>query len=107
MKILDFGIAKLTAPELTDERSLATLTTQTKSGSVLGTVAYMSPEQLRGKSVDHRSDIFSFGTVLYEMLAGHRAFSGETEVDTMTPVLRKDPPEIRYVEKKVRAVFNQ
>src|SRR3989440_7613807 len=71
MKILDFGIAKLTAPELT---SVATLTTQTKSGSVLGTVAYMSPEQLRGKSVDHRSDIFSFGTVLYEMLAGHMAF---------------------------------
>src|SRR2546422_4032615 len=89
MKILDFGIAKLTAPELTDERSLATLTTQTKSGSVLGTVAYMSPEQLRGKSVDHRSDIFSFGTVLYEMLAGHRAFSGETEVDTITAVLRE------------------
>ena len=92
MKILDFGIAKLTAPELT---SVATLTTQTKSGSVLGTVAYMSPEQLRGKSVDHRSDIFSFGTVLYEMLAGHRAFSGETEVDTITAVLREDPPEIR------------
>jgi len=107
MKILDFGIAKLTAPELTDERSLATLTTQTKSGSVLGTVAYMSPEQLRGKSVDHRSDIFSFGTVLYEMLAGHRAFSGETEVDTITAVLREDPPEIRLDGNDVPAAFEQ
>ncbi len=107
MKILDFGIAKLTAPELTDERSLATLTTQTKSGSVLGTVAYMSPEQLRGKSVDHRSDIFSFGTVLYEMLAGHRAFSGETEVDTITAVLREDPPEIRLGGNDVPAAFEQ
>jgi eukaryotic-like serine/threonine-protein kinase len=107
MKILDFGIAKLTTPELNDERSLATLTTQTRSGSVLGTVAYMSPEQLRGKSVDHRSDIFSFGTVLYEMLAGQRAFSGETEVDTITAVLREDPPEIRLGGNDVPAAFDQ
>jgi eukaryotic-like serine/threonine-protein kinase len=107
MKILDFGIARLTTPELTDERSLATLTTQTKSGSVLRTVAYMSPEQLRRKSVDHRSDIFSFGTVLYEMLAGHRAFSGETEVDTITAVLREDPPEIRLGRNDVPAAFEQ
>jgi eukaryotic-like serine/threonine-protein kinase len=107
IKILDFGIAKLTTPELDEERSLATLTTQTKSGSVLGTIAYMSPEQLRGKSVDHRSDIFSFGTVLYEMLAGRRAFSGETEVDTITAVLREDPPEIRLGRNDVPTAFDQ
>ena len=90
MKILDFGVAKLTVP--LDNRSVEQLTTVTKSGTVIGTVAYMSPEQLRSKSVDHRSDIFSFGAILYEMLSGSRAFRGETEVDTMTAVLREDPP---------------
>jgi serine/threonine protein kinase len=92
VKILDFGVAKLQAPG-GDSRSVESLTTVTKSGSVLGTVAYMSPEQLRAKPVDHRSDIFSFGAVLYEMLSGSRAFRGETEVDTMTAVLREEPKE--------------
>ena len=67
------------------------MTTVTKHGTMIGTVAYMSPEQLRGKPVDHRSDIFSFGAILYEMLTGSRAFRGETEVDTMTAVLREEP----------------
>jgi eukaryotic-like serine/threonine-protein kinase len=58
---------------------------------LIGTVAYMSPEQLRGKPVDHRSDIFSFGAILYEIMSGSRAFRGETEVDTMTAVLREEP----------------
>src|SRR5579863_5972336 len=92
VKILDFGVAKLQAPG-GDSRTVESLTTVTKSGSVLGTVAYMSPEQLRAKPVDHRSDIFSFGAVLYEMLSGSRAFRGETEVDTMTAVLREEPKE--------------
>src|SRR6266581_1526546 len=90
IKILDFGVAKLQAPPA-DDRSIESLTTVTKHGAVIGTVAYMSPEQLRGKSVDHRSDIFSFGAILYEMMAGCRAFRGETEVDTMTAVLREEP----------------
>ncbi|HXM23961.1 MAG TPA: protein kinase [Terriglobales bacterium] len=98
IKILDFGIAKLTSSEFGSEpgeaASVANMTTQTKSGSVLGTVAYMSPEQLRGKAVDHRSDIFSFGAIFYEMLTGNRAFAGETQVDTMTAILREDPPEM-------------
>jgi serine/threonine protein kinase len=94
VKILDFGIAKLLSPDAGDEQSVATMTTQTKSGSLLGTVAYMSPEQLRAKPVDHRSDIFSFGAILFEMLTGRRAFPGETDVDTMTAVLKEDPPEI-------------
>jgi len=92
MKILDFGVAKLQAP-VGDDRSIEKMTTVTKSGAVVGTVAYMSPEQLRGRPVDHRSDIFTFGAILYEMLAGTRAFRGETEVDTMTAVLREMPPD--------------
>ena len=99
MKILDFGVAKLQATE--DGRPVESLTTVTKSGAVVGTVAYMSPEQLRGKPVDHRSDIFSFGAILYEMLAGSRAFSGETEVDTMTAVLREQPEDSKLDEAAV------
>ncbi len=90
VKILDFGVAKLQT-SAGDNRSIESLTTVTKHGAVIGTVAYMSPEQLRGKPVDHRSDIFSFGAILYEMMAGCRAFRGETEVDTMTAVLREEP----------------
>jgi len=98
VKILDFGIAKLTTAESASDAgeaaSVANMTTQTRTGSVLGTIAYMSPEQLRGKVVDHRSDIFSFGAIFYEMLTGKRAFAGETQVDTMTAILREDPPEM-------------
>ncbi|HLZ39979.1 MAG TPA: protein kinase [Candidatus Sulfotelmatobacter sp.] len=90
IKVLDFGVAKL-LPPVEEGRSVESMTTVTKHGAVIGTVAYMSPEQLRGKTVDHRSDIFSFGAILYEMLSGKRAFHGETEVDTMTAVLREEP----------------
>jgi serine/threonine protein kinase/WD40 repeat protein len=91
IKILDFGVAKLQVA-LNEDRALESMTTVTKHGAVIGTVAYMSPEQLRAKPVDHRSDIFSFGAILYEMLTARRAFRGETEVDTMTAVLREEPP---------------
>src|ERR1700730_8400073 len=90
IKILDFGVAKLQAPAA-DHRPVENMTTVTKHGAMIGTVAYMSPEQLRGKTVDPRSDIFSFGAILYELMAGSRAFRGETEVDTMTAVLREEP----------------
>ena len=93
VKILDFGVAKLQSAPEESGRTVEELTTITKSGMVLGTVAYMSPEQLRGKPVDNRCDIFSVGAILYEMLAGRRAFPGETEVDTITAVLREDPPD--------------
>jgi serine/threonine protein kinase len=89
VKILDFGVAKLQSSPEDSGRSVEELTTVTKSGAVIGTVAYMSPEQLRGKAVDHRSDIFSMGAIIYEMLTGCRAFRGETEVDTITAVLRE------------------
>ena len=107
VKILDFGVAKLQSAPEEAERSVEQLTTVTKSGSVIGTVAYMAPEQLRGKAVDHRSDLFSMGAILYEMLTGRRAFRGETEVDTITAVLREDPPEANLEEASVPTSFRQ
>jgi serine/threonine protein kinase/Tol biopolymer transport system component len=107
VKILDFGVAKLQSSPEGAGRSVEELTTVTKSGSVIGTVAYMSPEQLRAKAVDHRSDIFSVGAILYEMLTGRRAFRGETEVDTITAVLREDPPETNLEQANVPASCQQ
>jgi eukaryotic-like serine/threonine-protein kinase len=104
IKILDFGVAKL-QPSAEDHRSVENLTTVTKHGAVIGTVAYMSPEQLRGKTVDHRSDIFSFGAILYEMLSGKRAFHGETEVDTMTAVLREEPADSNREQAAIPASY--
>src|SRR5207237_5731876 len=107
VKILDFGVAKLQSRPEENERSIEQLTTVTRSGSVIGTVAYMAPEQLRCKAVDHRSDLFSLGAILYELLTGRRAFRGETEVDTITAVLREDPPEANLEEASVPASFRQ
>jgi serine/threonine protein kinase/WD40 repeat protein len=91
VKILDFGVAKLQGP-IEGPRSIENLPTVTKHGAVIGTVDYMSPEQLRGQPVDHRSDIFTFGSIFYEMLTANRAFRGATDVDTITAVLREEPP---------------
>src|SRR5277367_6152069 len=111
IKILDFGIAKLLNTAFDSEPgnppSLASLTTETRAGAVLGTIAYMSPEQLRAKAVDHRSDIFSFGAILYEMLTGKRAFAGETQVDTMTAILKEDPPEMIREGQDIPAACEQ
>ena len=111
IKILDFGIAKLLNSAFDSEAgeagSIASMTTQTRSGSLLGTIAYMSPEQLRGKAVDHRTDIFSFGAIFYEMLTGKRAFAGETQVDTMTLILKEDPPEMIREGQDIPAAFEQ
>jgi eukaryotic-like serine/threonine-protein kinase len=107
IKILDFGVAKLQSGPDESGRTVEDLTTITRSGMVLGTVAYMAPEQLRGKPVDHRSDIFSVGAILYEMLAGRRAFRGETEVDTITAVLRETPPEIGLEQAEIPVSFQQ
>ena len=104
IKILDFGVAKL-QPSAEDRRFVENLSTITKHGAVIGTVAYMSPEQLRGKTVDHRSDIFSFGAILYELLSGKRAFHGETEVDTMTAVLREEPPDSNLEHAAIPASY--
>jgi Tol biopolymer transport system component len=95
IKILDFGLAKLERLEFASAQS-ATMTTVggTSPGTVMGTAGYMSPEQVRGAAVDSRSDIFSFGAVLYEMLTGSRAFQGESSVETMNAVLKSEPREI-------------
>jgi serine/threonine protein kinase/Tol biopolymer transport system component len=90
IKVLDFGLAKLVRPEGNHEPAV-TLTDPTLPGMVMGTVGYMSPEQVRGEPCDARSDIFSFGAVLYEMLAGKRAFKRETSAETMTAILREEP----------------
>jgi serine/threonine protein kinase len=96
IKILDFGLAKLTAPdrEGAARPTAPTLPADTGPGAVWGTVGYMSPEQVRGHAVDHRSDIFALGAILYEMLSGKRAFQGASPADTMSAILKEDPPEL-------------
>jgi Tol biopolymer transport system component len=89
VKILDFGLARVTAASATQETR-----TITDPGTVMGTPGYMSPEQVRGQVVDHRSDIFSLGIILYELLSDKRAFQGESSADMMTAILREDPPEL-------------
>ena len=93
IKILDFGLARVTKPEtaVADVSDAPTETVVTEAGAVMGTVAYMSPEQIRGLPADRRSDVFSFGIILYELLTGTRPFKGETSVETMTAILTKDP----------------
>jgi len=95
-KILDFGLAKLTQPEEHEdgEAEQPTVSDQTRPGTVLGTAGYMSPEQVQGRRADHRSDIFSFGVVLYEMLAGRRAFQGNSTVEVLHAILKQDPPDV-------------
>ena len=92
VKILDFGLAKLTETTAPSEND-ATLTVrpQTEEGTVMGTVAYMSPEQAEGKKVDARTDIFSFGVLLYEMLSGRRAFAGDSNLALMSAILKEEP----------------
>jgi serine/threonine protein kinase/Tol biopolymer transport system component len=94
IKILDFGLAKLMQHQPEPDGTAPTMTHQTDPGMVMGTVGYMSPEQVRGKTVDHRSDIFAFGAILYEMLTGKRAFQRSTSAETMTAILNDDPPGI-------------
>lgn len=91
-KLLDFGLAKLTdRSETSAEDATLTDPKNTADGAILGTVAYMSPEQAEGKKIDSRSDIFAFGTLLYEMVSGHRAFEGDTPASTLGAVIHKDP----------------
>jgi serine/threonine protein kinase len=96
VKILDFGLAKV-APSGGD-LTMSPTVAATEPGTVLGTVGYMSPEQVRGQPADHRSDIFSFGAILYEMLAGQRAFRADSAAETMAAIAQKDPPELSGVD---------
>src|SRR5262249_2130920 len=99
VKVLDFGIAKLTEQRLAsdDDKVETTAMLQTRQGLVLGTAHYMSPEQARGQKVDARSDIWSLGVVLYEMVGGSPPFSGETPSDCIASILTTEPPPLSHV----------
>src|SRR5262245_49617814 len=103
VKILDFGLAKLTGAGNSElsQTGIPTRRVDTDPGKVMGTVGYMSPEQVKGRSVDHRSDIFSFGAILYEMLSGRRAFHGESAAETMSAILKEDPPELSETNERI------
>ena len=102
VKILDFGLAKLTETgEGGSGSSLQTAARGTEPGVVLGTMGYMSPEQLRGKPADARSDLFAFGAVLYEMLSGKKAFRGDSSADVITSILREEPPDLSLTNQAV------
>lgn len=96
IKILDFGLAKLAqkASAATADDGVTLTSSHTAAGVVMGTASYMAPEQVRGEAADPRTDIFAFGAVLYEMLSGNRAFRRDTPAETMTAVLKEDPPEL-------------
>jgi serine/threonine protein kinase len=95
VKILDFGLARVDEPEATGSgQSFTPTKSVTAPGSVLGTVGYMAPEQVRGQAVDTRANIFALGAILYELLAGQRAFSGPSAVETLNAILKEDPPEL-------------
>jgi len=101
VKILDFGLARLVLPVDEETETATALPAVTAAGTVLGTVGYMSPEQIRGEGVDARSDIFSLGCVLYEMLGGRRPFRDESAAGTLAAVLRDDPPPLTLVDTRV------
>ena len=110
VKILDFGLAKLVEPDLPsrshDARS-TTINLDTTPGTVLGTVGYMSPEQVRGLPVDARTDIFALGIVLYEMLSGRRPFYGETPADTIAAIVKEEPADLSGVDRNIPAALER
>ncbi|MCM3876711.1 MAG: tetratricopeptide repeat-containing serine/threonine-protein kinase [Thermoanaerobaculia bacterium] len=94
LKILDFGLAKRTEHERTGDETSAPTAARTDPGTVMGTVGYMSPEQVKGHAVDHRSDIFSFGAILYELLSGRKAFKRDSAAETIAAILKEEPPDL-------------
>ncbi len=108
VKVLDFGLAKLEAPlEDPADPDATQLTPMTREGFIVGTCAYMSPEQAQGKPVDARSDIFSFGAVLYEMATGKRAFSGDNNITTLSAVLRDEPRSLLEISPNIPGVLER
>jgi serine/threonine protein kinase/Tol biopolymer transport system component len=109
LKILDFGLAKLAGAKAAaaDVTSAPTELLGTQPGMVVGTVGYMSPEQVRGQTVDHRSDVFSLGCILFETLTGRRAFQQDSPADTMSAILREDPPELGTLNPNLPAALDR
>jgi serine/threonine protein kinase/Tol biopolymer transport system component len=109
VKILDFGIAKLTGAVDGNQpqTEVPTRKVNTDPGTVIGTMGYMSPEQLKGQTVDHRSDIFSFGAILYEMLSGKRAFRGDSMAETVSAILNEYPPDLSETNKTISAALER
>jgi eukaryotic-like serine/threonine-protein kinase len=109
VKILDFGLAKLKPQQFGQgvDSEAPTKKPLTNPGVILGTVGYMSPEQVRGQEADHRSDIFSFGVILYEMLAGQQAFQGESFAETLAAIVKEEPPDLLEANSKVPAQFER
>ena len=109
VKILDFGLAKLTeqADSGLEGTTLSDNRPETEEGTILGTTAYMSPEQAEGRKLDARTDIFSFGVVLYEMLTGHKAFAGDTRVSTMSAILKDEPKPIGNIPADLEKILTR
>jgi len=107
VKILDFGLAKLTQDQPAVDGDIPTLTERTEPGMVMGTAGYMAPEQVRGRKADHRSDIFAFGAILYEMLTGRRAFRKATSAETMSSILNEEPQRISQIAPNLPASFER
>src|SRR5437879_2486144 len=107
VKILDFGLAKLMQPQPGSKQSAHTLSDQTEEGVVMGTVGYMSPEQVRGQTADHRADIFAFGAILYEMLSRKQAFGGGSVGEMMSAILKEEPPEIKRTDGEVPSALER
>src|SRR6476646_3095143 len=108
VKILDFGLAKLLGNDSNQAQTeIPTRRVNTDPGVVMGTIGYMSPEQVRGKAADNRSDIFSFGAILYEMLSGRRAFRGESTADTISAILREDPPDLSSTNRNINPALER
>ncbi len=105
-KVLDFGLAKLSEPRAPTVDP-AEKKASTESGVVMGTIGYMSPEQVRGQKVDHRSDIFAVGVILYEMLSGQRAFTGDSAVEVMNAILKEEPPELAETNAKISPALDK
>jgi Tol biopolymer transport system component len=104
VKILDFGLAKLTQLEgaAPQQTNLPTAAAATEPGVVMGTLGYMSPEQVKGKPADQRSDLFAFGAILYEMLSGVRAFHRDSAAETMSAILREEPPDLSATNRNIQ-----
>jgi serine/threonine protein kinase/dipeptidyl aminopeptidase/acylaminoacyl peptidase len=106
VKILDFGLAKVVSSEQT-RTNAPTTPAGTEPGTVMGTVGYMSPEQVRGRDVDQRTDIFSYGAILFEMLSGVRAFKRDSAVETMNAILKEEPPELPETGRKISLALDR